>query len=527
MEPVYPSHAVAPRLVIHSRNRALRAHLAGAVKSSQTKRQNGPAHRAAQKEGIVNSTQEIIAAADGSALGNPGPAGWGWYIDEDHWACGGWEHGTNNMGELKAVLDLFEATASRPEAKLRVYCDSQYVINSLTKWMPGWKKKGWKKSDGKPVLNRDLLEALDAALAGRDYEFIWVKGHAGHELNEKADSLANGAARAYQKGRTPDGGPGFGASAAGREGAPARGETDSEAPATPAPEGEPASSADAHLHMEEFTAAEIENAQRGVESLRLSGLLRPASAVNAPDPEAVRARKEQLVLAAERAAERDAQALARQQETAGQIAAAQATEEDDLAGLEEFAGLDPNDVDPAELLGEGAELPEPAEAPAPAETLAAARVASQAAAPTVTKPTVTKPAIPAPAEPSVSSVPSVQQAPAAPRPEDAAAAEQLLESRGAVMDPAQLDALLHERLVWVTATGKSVSRSSVLQYRERAFTQQGAPAKQGVQQIDASSVLVMAAVATARGRVSRSSIWHYDAERGLWRLRFRQETPAL
>ena len=508
MEPVYPPHAVAPRLVIHSRNRALRAHLAGAVKSSQTKRQNGPAHRAAQKEGIVNSTQEIIAAADGSALGNPGPAGWGWYIDEDHWACGGWEHGTNNMGELKAVLDLFEATASRPEAKLRVYCDSQYVINSLTKWMPGWKKKGWKKSDGKPVLNRDLLEALDAALAGRDYEFIWVKGHAGHELNEKADSLANGAARAYQKGRTPDGGPGFGASAAGREGVPARGETDSEAPATPAPEGEPDSSADAHLPMEEFTAAEIENAQRGVESLRLSGLLRPASAVNAPDPEAVRARKEQLALAAERAAERDAQALARQQETAGQIAAAQAEEEDDLAGLEEFAGLDPNDVDPAELLGEGAELSEPAEAPAPAET--------PAAAPTVTKPTVTKPA----------AQPSIQQAPAAPRPEDAAAAEQLLESRGAFMDPAQLDALLHERLVWVTATGKSVSRSSVLQYRERAFTQQGAPAKQGVQQIDASSVLVMAAVATARGRVSRSSIWHYDAERGLWRLRFRQETPA-
>lgn len=506
---MYPPHAVAPRLVIHSRNRALRAHLAGAVKSSQTKRQNGPAHRAAQKEGIVNSTQEIIAAADGSALGNPGPAGWGWYIDEDHWACGGWAHGTNNMGELKAVLDLFEATASRPEAKLRVYCDSQYVINSLTKWMPGWKKKGWKKSDGKPVLNRDLLEALDAALAGRDYEFIWVKGHAGHELNEKADSLANGAARAYQKGRTPDGGPGFGASAAGRKGSPARGETDSEAPATPAPEGELASSADAHLPMEEFTAAEIENAQRGVESLRLSGLLRPASAVNAPDPEAVRTRKEQLALAAERAAERDAQALARQQETAGQIAAAQATEEDDLAGLEEFAGLDPNDVDPAELLGEGTELSEPAEAPVPAET--------PAAAPTVTKPAVTKPA----------AQPSIQQAPAAPRPEDAAAAEQLLESRGAVMDPAQLDALLHERLVWVTATGKSVSRSSVLQYRERAFTQQGAPAKQGVQQIDASSVLVMAAVATARGRVSRSSIWHYDAERGLWRLRFRQETPAL
>lgn len=443
----------------------------------------------------MNSTQEIIAAADGSALGNPGPAGWAWYIDDDHWASGGWAHGTNNMGELKAVLDLFEATASRPEAKLRVYCDSQYVINSLTKWMPGWKKKGWKKSDGKPVLNRDLLEALDQALTGRDYEFIWVKGHAGHELNEKADSLANGAARAYQEGREPAHGPGFGAS-----GAPAAEPV--EAPIVNAPAAEPVlseSSADAHLPVQEFTAAEIENAQRGVESLRLSGLLRPASAVNAPDPEAVRTRKEQLALAAERAAERDAKALARQQETAQQASnAAQAEDEDDLTGLEEFAGMDPNDVDPAELLGETEEHAE-----------------EQAVEPAL------EPAL----EPAAAPAPSAPAAPAL-NPEEAATAEQLLESRGSVMEAAQLESMLHERLVWVTATGKSVSRSSVLQYRERAFTQQGAPLKQGVQVLDSSSVLVMAAVATARGRVSRSSIWHYDAERGLWRLRFRQETPA-
>ena len=436
----------------------------------------------------MNSTQEIIAAADGSALGNPGPAGWAWYIDDDHWASGGWAHGTNNMGELKAVLDLFEATASRPEAKLRVYCDSQYVINSLTKWMPGWKKKGWKKSDGKPVLNRDLLEALDQALTGRDYEFIWVKGHAGHELNEKADSLANGAARAYQEGREPAHGPGFGASAE-----PALSDV---ALSEPVPSE---SSADAHLPVQEFTAAEIENAQRGVESLRLSGLLRPASAVNAPDPEAVRTRKEQLALAAERAAERDAKALARQQETAQQASnAAQAEEEDDLTGLEEFAGMDPNDVDPAELLGE-----------------TEGHAEEQAVEPAL------EPAL----EPAAAPAPSAPAAPAL-NPEEAAAAEQLLESRGSVMEAAQLESMLHERLVWVTATGKSVSRSSVLQYRERAFAQQGAPLKQGVQVLDSSSVLVMAAVATGRGRVSRSSIWHYDAERGLWRLRFRQETPA-
>ncbi|WP_200963721.1 RNase H family protein [Rothia mucilaginosa] len=454
----------------------------------------------------MNSTQEIIAAADGSALGNPGPAGWAWYIDDDHWASGGWAHGTNNMGELKAVLDLFEATASRPEAKLRVYCDSQYVINSLTKWMPGWKKKGWKKSDGKPVLNRDLLEALDQALTGRDYEFIWVKGHAGHELNEKADSLANGAARAYQEGREPAHGPGFGAS-----GEPAAEPV--EAPIVNAPAAEPVlseSSADAHLPVQEFTAAEIENAQRGVESLRLSGLLRPASAVNAPDPEAVRTRKEQLALAAERAAEHDAKVLARQQETAQQASnAAQAEEEDDLTGLEEFAGMDPNDVDPAELLGETEEHAE-----------------EQAVDPAA-EPIQDAPAQPAPSQPA-EPAPSAPVAPAAPalNPEEAAAAEQLLESRGSVMEAAQLESMLHERLVWVTATGKSVSRSSVLQYRERAFAQQGAPLKQGVQVLDSSSVLVMAAVATARGRVSRSSIWHYDAERGLWRLRFRQETPA-
>lgn len=466
----------------------------------------------------MNSTQEIIAAADGSALGNPGPAGWAWYIDDDHWASGGWAHGTNNMGELKAVLDLFEATASRPEAKLRVYCDSQYVINSLTKWMPGWKKKGWKKSDGKPVLNRDLLEALDQALTGRDYEFIWVKGHAGHELNEKADSLANGAARAYQEGREPAHGPGFGASAE-----PAAEPV--EAPIVNAPAAEPVlseSSADAHLPVQEFTAAEIENAQRGVESLRLSGLLRPASAVNAPDPEAVRTRKEQLALAAERAAERDAKALARQQETAQQASnAAQTEEEDDLTGLEEFAGLDPNDVDPAELLGETEEHAEEQTvepAAAPAQTVESAQVEAPVEEAPASAPARTAPAAPAP-NPVVPN-------PGVLNPEEAAAAEQLLESRGSVMEAAQLESMLHERLVWVTATGKSVSRSSVLQYRERAFTQQDAPLKQGVQVLDSSSVLVMAAVATARGRVSRSSIWHYDAERGLWRLRFRQETPA-
>jgi ribonuclease HI len=150
----------------------------------------------------------ITAAADGSALGNPGPAGWAWYIDDDRWAAGGWKHGTNNMGELKAVLELFRAT-SGVDDDLLVLCDSQYVINSVTSWMPGWKRRGWRKADGKPVLNVELLKELDEAIAGRRYRFEWVKGHVGHELNEAADERARAVATAFQRGAPIPTGPGF------------------------------------------------------------------------------------------------------------------------------------------------------------------------------------------------------------------------------------------------------------------------------------------------------------------------------
>lgn len=151
----------------------------------------------------------ITAAADGSALGNPGPAGWAWYIDDRTWRAGGWPHGTNNMGELKAVLDLLEATAVDADQHLHILCDSQYVINSVTKWMPGWKRKGWRKKDGKPVLNVELLKDIDRALAGRSVEFEWVKGHSGHAMNEAADKRANAAATAFSKRQDPDVGPGY------------------------------------------------------------------------------------------------------------------------------------------------------------------------------------------------------------------------------------------------------------------------------------------------------------------------------
>ncbi|WP_104082903.1 RNase H family protein [Cryobacterium sp. Y11] len=150
----------------------------------------------------------ITAAADGSALGNPGPAGWAWYVDDSSWAAGGWKHATNNQGELKAVLELFRATAHIDD-DLLVLCDSQYVINSVTKWMKGWKAKGWRKGDGKPVMNLDLLKEIDEAIAGRRYRFEWVKGHVGHPLNEAADERARGAAEAFQRGRSAPAGPGF------------------------------------------------------------------------------------------------------------------------------------------------------------------------------------------------------------------------------------------------------------------------------------------------------------------------------
>jgi len=150
----------------------------------------------------------ITAAADGSALGNPGPAGWAWYIDDATWAAGGWKHATNNQGELMAVLQLFHATAHSSE-DLLILCDSQYVINSITKWMPGWKKKGWRKGDGKPVMNLELLKQLDEAIVGRHYRFEWVRGHIGHPLNEAADDRARAAAEAFQRDSACPQGPGF------------------------------------------------------------------------------------------------------------------------------------------------------------------------------------------------------------------------------------------------------------------------------------------------------------------------------
>ena len=151
----------------------------------------------------------ITAAADGSSLGNPGPAGWAWYVDEDTWDAGGWPKGTNNLGELTAILRLLQATADTGE-KLHILADSQYAINVVSKWRLGWKKRGWTKADKKPIKNLELIQEIDRAMEGRRVTFEWVKGHVGHRMNERADDLARACAEAYQAGRTPEPGPGFG-----------------------------------------------------------------------------------------------------------------------------------------------------------------------------------------------------------------------------------------------------------------------------------------------------------------------------
>lgn len=170
----------------------------------------------------------LTVGVDGSALGNPGPAGWAWYIDDSNWQAGGWENSTNNRGELSAIIKILEAT-KHTNFDLSILADSQYAINSITKWMPGWKRKGWKKSDGKPVNNQDLMIQLDELMtaakgAGRTITFEWVRGHAGHPLNEAADTRANAAAKAFQAGKAVDAGPGLNTEAPDEKSKPRNGE---------------------------------------------------------------------------------------------------------------------------------------------------------------------------------------------------------------------------------------------------------------------------------------------------------------
>jgi ribonuclease HI len=136
-------------------------------------------------------TPNVLIYTDGACRGNPGPGGWGAVlISGGHRKelCGGDLATTNNRMELMAAIQSLEAL-TKP-CKVELHTDSQYVKNGVTTWIHSWKARGWKTADKSPVKNEDLWKRLDAARSRHQVDWRWVKGHAGHALNELADELA-------------------------------------------------------------------------------------------------------------------------------------------------------------------------------------------------------------------------------------------------------------------------------------------------------------------------------------------------
>ena len=139
----------------------------------------------------------VEIATDGACKGNPGPGGWGAIIrsgGHEKEISGGENPTTNNRMELTAAIRALEAL-KRP-CRVKLATDSRYVMDGLTKWIHGWKRKGWRTADGKPVKNADLWQELVAASTPHRIEWEWVRGHDGHQDNERADRLASEAAMA-------------------------------------------------------------------------------------------------------------------------------------------------------------------------------------------------------------------------------------------------------------------------------------------------------------------------------------------
>ncbi|MEO8894829.1 MAG: ribonuclease HI [Rhizomicrobium sp.] len=131
---------------------------------------------------------------DGACSGNPGPGGWGAILrsgGQEKELSGGDPATTNNRMELMAVIEGLKAL--KQSSAVTIHTDSRYVMDGASKWILGWKKKGWKTADRKPVKNEDLWRALDEAMARHQIHWIWVAGHSGHPENERADQLARDA----------------------------------------------------------------------------------------------------------------------------------------------------------------------------------------------------------------------------------------------------------------------------------------------------------------------------------------------
>ncbi|MDR0788617.1 MAG: ribonuclease HI [Bifidobacteriaceae bacterium] len=140
----------------------------------------------------------LFFSTDGACKGNPGPWGWGWVNhDTRETGAGGGEYGTNQIAELTAIREALKNIDSTTD--IIIETDSSYSIKCLTEWILGWKKNNWKNSQKKPVKNADLIREIDGMIAGRtgSTSFKWVKGHAGNEFNEIADTLASDAAETF------------------------------------------------------------------------------------------------------------------------------------------------------------------------------------------------------------------------------------------------------------------------------------------------------------------------------------------
>jgi ribonuclease HI len=137
-------------------------------------------------------TVEVHVYTDGACKGNPGKGGWGAllkYGDRTRELFGGEAHTTNNRMELTAVIRALEAL--NRQCRIKLHTDSKYVQQGITAWIHDWKKRGWKTAAKQPVKNVDLWRELDELARQHEIEWIWVKGHAGHDGNERADELAN------------------------------------------------------------------------------------------------------------------------------------------------------------------------------------------------------------------------------------------------------------------------------------------------------------------------------------------------
>lgn len=155
----------------------------------------------------MSGSDRVEIYTDGACSGNPGPGGWGVLLrfgEHEKELCGGEAETTNNRMELMAAIEALNAL--KRTCSVDLYTDSSYVRNGITDWLKGWKRNNWRTAAKKPVKNADLWQALDEARDRHDVSWHWVKGHAGHPDNEKADELARRGMAPFKPGYSAPGG---------------------------------------------------------------------------------------------------------------------------------------------------------------------------------------------------------------------------------------------------------------------------------------------------------------------------------